>query len=63
VGKIFISSSGKRSREIALALRDWLPAVYHESDAFTSALDIDAGARWQQVVANELASTSFAFYV
>jgi hypothetical protein len=57
--KVFLSSSGKRSREIALLLHDWLPSVYHQVEPFTSAVDIDAGARWQQVVADELASTSF----
>lgn len=56
--KIFISWSGEKSREIALALRDWLRCVISTVEPFVSSQDIDAGSRWQTEVAAELESTA-----
>jgi hypothetical protein len=55
--KVFISWSGEKSREIALALRDWLRCVISTVEPFVSSQDIDAGSRWQTEVAAELEST------
>jgi hypothetical protein len=57
--KVFLSWSGEKSREVAAALRDWLPAVIQEIEPFMSAEDIEAGARWQQRISDELEGTSF----
>jgi hypothetical protein len=57
--KVFISWSGEKSREVALALREWLPDVINRVEHFVSSKDIDPGRRWQSEVAGELASTSY----
>lgn len=57
--KVFISWSGDKSRDIAEALRDWLPSVLHAVDPFVSAKDLDFGSRWQTEIAEELEGTNF----
>ncbi len=57
--KVFISWSGEKSREVALALREWLPDVINRVEPFVSSKDIDPGRRWQSEVAGELATTSY----
>ena len=57
--KVFISWSGQRSRDVALALRDWLPLLINEVQGFVSSKDIYAGARWQAEIAAQLESTNF----
>lgn len=43
--KVFISWSGDLAREVAVALRDWLPVLFDNVDPWTSDTDIDPGAR------------------
>jgi hypothetical protein len=57
--KVFISWSGDKSRDVALALRDWLPGVINSVEPFVSAKDIYAGSRWQMDIATELDTTNF----
>lgn len=57
--KIFLSWSGDKSRRVALALRNWLPAVINSVEPFVSSKDIDPGRRWQAEVADQLEATSF----
>lgn len=57
--RVFISWSGERSRELANALRDWLPLVLHYVEPWLSEADIEAGDRWAQSVAQELAAANF----
>jgi hypothetical protein len=59
VVKIFLSASGRRSHEVARLLHEWLPIVHYQAEPFMADVDIDAGVRWQQVIARELSSTSF----
>jgi hypothetical protein len=56
--KVFLSWSGDRSKLIAAELKDWLRFVINDLEPFMSA-DIEAGARWQGVIASELQSTQF----
>ena len=56
--KVFLSWSGDRSRLVATALNSWLPYVLNDVSPFVSS-NIDAGARWQAEIENELAETNF----
>jgi hypothetical protein len=55
--KIFISWSGDWSKQVAEALRGWLPDVLQFSDPWMSAGDIEKGARWASEIARELEVT------
>lgn len=57
--KVFISWSGERSKELANALRDWLPCVLQYVEPFVSDKDIAAGERWAQKIAGELETSNF----
>lgn len=57
--KVFISWSGKRSKALANALRDWLPMVLQYVEPWVSDKDISAGDRWAQAIAGELESSNF----
>lgn len=56
---VFISWSGKRSHEIALILKEWLPSVIQSIEPYVSSEDIDKGARWGMEIAAELERSSF----
>jgi len=56
--KVFLSFSGDASRNIALALRDWLPKVIQAVKPFISE-DIGKGERWSEELADELNQTNF----
>jgi len=55
--KVFLSWSGERSRVVAETLRKWLPDVIQNIEPWMSAADIDAGARWNRHIEDELAKT------
>lgn len=57
--KVFISWSGERSKGLAQAFREWLPLVLHYVEPWLSEADIEAGERWAQSVAKELAASNF----
>ncbi|MBI4717010.1 MAG: toll/interleukin-1 receptor domain-containing protein [Planctomycetes bacterium] len=57
--KVFIGWSGERSRALAQALHDWIPLVLHNVEPWVSEVDIEAGERWGEVVAKELADSNF----
>lgn len=57
--RVFISWSGQRSHEIALALRDWLPTVLPGVEPWVSSEDIDKGARWTAELGRELDAARF----
>jgi TIR domain len=57
--KVFISWSGPRSHQIALAFREWLPKVLPQVRPWVSSEDIDKGARWNPALTSELDSTWF----
>jgi len=57
--KVFIGWSGERSKAMAQALHDWIPLVLHNVDPWVSEADIEAGERWGEVVAKELADSNF----
>lgn len=57
--KVFLSWSGHRSHQVALALRDWLPSVIQSITPYVSSEDIDKGARWSTDIAKELEDSTF----
>lgn len=57
--KIFISWSGKRSKALAVALKEWLPLILQYAKPWVSEKDISAGERWAQAIAGELESANF----
>ncbi|MDB5973986.1 MAG: hypothetical protein JWR07_746 [Nevskia sp.] len=60
--KVFISWSGELSRELAEALRDWLPGVLQSVRPFFTPNDIEKGARWNKDIAKELESSSIGIF-
>lgn len=55
--QVFISWSGARSREIAEALRAWIPKVVQSVKPWMSDQDISAGARWLTEVSATINNT------
>lgn len=60
--KVFLSWSGDLSRELAEALRDWLPAVLQSVRPFFTPNDIEKGARWSKDISQELESSCFGIF-
>lgn len=57
--KVFISWSGPKSRQVAEALKSWIPYVIQRSKPFVSAGDIEKGRRWSDVLGEELSESSY----
>ncbi|HEX6289061.1 MAG TPA: methyltransferase domain-containing protein [Herpetosiphonaceae bacterium] len=59
--KIFISWSGRRSRQIADAIAPWLKRVFQTApvEVFVSTVDIRAAARWSEVINAALRESVF----
>jgi len=51
--KVFLSWSGDRSKEIAEALKSWLPQVIQATEPWISS-DIEKGTRWSPKIVDEL---------
>jgi hypothetical protein len=57
--QVFIGWSRSTSREVALALRDWLKKVVQAVDPWMSEQDIESGARWNEEIASALGDARF----
>lgn len=57
--KVFISWSGKRSKALAFAVKEWLPLILQYAKPWVSDKDISAGDRWAQAIAGELENSNF----
>ncbi len=52
--KVFVSWSGERSKQMAAALKEWLPTAIQYLEPWMSDTDIHAGDRWADKMATEL---------
>jgi hypothetical protein len=52
--KVFISWSGSRSKDVAVALRGWLRSVIQSLEPWSSNTDINPGTRWNHDIAEKL---------
>jgi hypothetical protein len=52
--KVFISWSGELSKQLAEALRNWLPATLQYVKPYFTPADIEKGAKWNDEVSKEL---------
>ncbi|WP_370676392.1 toll/interleukin-1 receptor domain-containing protein [Pleomorphomonas sp. PLEO] len=57
--KVFISWSGKRSKALAVALKEWIPLILQYAKPWVSDKDISAGERWAKAIAGELEASNF----
>ncbi|HEY0557144.1 MAG TPA: toll/interleukin-1 receptor domain-containing protein, partial [Thermoanaerobaculia bacterium] len=48
--KIFVSFSGTRGRQLAEALKEWLPLISHRLRPWLSSTNIRKGAEWQEQI-------------
>ena len=56
--KVFISWSGSQSKELAEAIREWIPNVIQAVSPYFTPSDIEKGTRWSNDIAKELESSS-----
>lgn len=56
--KVFLSWSGPQSKELAEAIRDWIPVVLQAVTPYFTPSDIEKGARWSNDIAKELENSS-----
>ena len=56
--KLFISWSGSRSKAVAEAFYEWLPAVIHAVKPWFSP-DMDKGSRWNTEISGQLQNSNF----
>jgi hypothetical protein len=52
--KVFISWSGEQSKQLAEAIKEWLPRVLQSVELYFSDTDIQAGARWYSEIIDAL---------
>lgn len=57
--KIFISWSGKLSKEVGSVLKTYLPVILNDVDVFMSAHDIESGSRWSEKLSFELEQSNY----
>jgi hypothetical protein len=57
--KVFISWSKDVSKQVAHALRGWLPVLFETVQPYMSDHDNEAGVRWRAIIYSELEKTDF----
>lgn len=57
--KAFLSWSGDKSHDAAIAFADWLPCVIQAIDPWVSSKDIDRGSIWYNEILEQLKDTNF----
>ena len=57
--KVFISWSKEFSKDVAIAIRDWLPKTLQSVEPYVSSEDIEKGSRWHMDISKRLDETAF----
>lgn len=57
--KIFISWSGESSKNVAEALKIWIPCFFESAEVFFSPEDIEKGQNWNKRLTEELADCNY----
>lgn len=60
--KLFISWSGERSKQIALAFRHWLPTIIQSIKPWMSEVDMGKGGEWNLDLSKELEGTALGLF-
>ena len=60
--KVFISWSGNQSKDIAEAIRAWMPSVLQTVKPYFTPNDINKGKRWSTHIADELDNSSVGVF-
>lgn len=60
---LFISWSGKESREIAETLHRWLPLIIGSIDLWMSSIDLRSGKRWSNEISTNLERSNFGIVI
>jgi len=61
--RVFISWSGELSRQLAEAIRNWLPSALQYVRPYFTPADIDKGAKWSSEIFKELSTSSVCIIV
>lgn len=61
--QVFISWSGELSRQLAEAIRDWLPSALQFVRPYFTPADIDKGTKWASEISAALSSSSICIIV
>jgi TIR domain len=61
--RVFISWSGELSKQLAGAIRDWLPTTLQYVKPYFTPADIEKGAKWDQEISKELEDASICIIV
>ena len=57
--QVFLSWSGKESKQLAEIFKDWLPNILQYTKPYMSAKDINLGERWNDNITSSLRDTDF----
>src|SRR5215831_919025 len=60
---IFISWSGERSKQLGLAIRQWLRRVLQSVEPYFTEVDIDKGAAWHTEIAEALKKSNVGLII
>jgi len=61
--RVFISWSGDRSRELAEAVRKWIPSALQYVKPYFSPADIEKGSKWSSEIFKELSTSTVCIIV
>lgn len=57
--RVFISWSGRLSKQVAECIKKWLPCIVQSADVFFSSDDIEKGENWDSRISEALAESSY----